>query len=50
MRPARISVRFGPPFELTELYDNPKDEAALARALVTIRERIAALQDAESSS
>jgi len=44
LRPARISVRFGAPFELTELYDKPKDEAALERALETIREHIAELQ------
>jgi 1-acyl-sn-glycerol-3-phosphate acyltransferase len=45
LRPARIGVRFGKPFELTDLYENPKDEAALGRALETIREQIAALQD-----
>jgi 1-acyl-sn-glycerol-3-phosphate acyltransferase len=50
LRPARIKVRFGPPFELTELYDNPKDEAALGRALATIREHIAALQGEEAST
>jgi len=48
LRPARIRVRFGPPFELTELYDNPKDEAALERALATIKEHIAALQEEET--
>jgi 1-acyl-sn-glycerol-3-phosphate acyltransferase len=44
LRAARIGVRFGAPFELTELYDKPKDEAALERALEIIREHIAALQ------
>ncbi|MEO8285711.1 MAG: lysophospholipid acyltransferase family protein [Chloroflexota bacterium] len=44
LRPARIGVRFGEPFELTELYDKPKDEAALGRALETIKQHIAALQ------
>jgi 1-acyl-sn-glycerol-3-phosphate acyltransferase len=48
-RPARIGVRFGPPFELTELYENPKDEATLERALTTLRERIAALQGGAAS-
>lgn len=45
IRPARIGVRFGPPFELTELYDNPKDEAAIARALELIKEKIEALHE-----
>jgi 1-acyl-sn-glycerol-3-phosphate acyltransferase len=45
LRPARIKVRFGPPFELTELYENPKDEAAMQRALATIREHISTLQE-----
>jgi 1-acyl-sn-glycerol-3-phosphate acyltransferase len=47
VRPARIAVRFGEPFELTELQANPKDEAAQERALDMIRDRIAALQEAE---
>lgn len=44
IRPARIGVRFGEPFELTELNNNPKDEAALESALDMIRDRIAELQ------
>jgi len=40
VRPARISVIYGEPFELTELYEKPKDEEALARALVLIKEKI----------
>jgi 1-acyl-sn-glycerol-3-phosphate acyltransferase len=47
IRPARIAVRFGQPFELAELYRDTKDEAALERALDMIRERIAALQEEE---
>lgn len=43
LRPARISVRYGEPFELTELYNrNDKDEA-MERALATIKEKIEAL-------
>jgi 1-acyl-sn-glycerol-3-phosphate acyltransferase len=48
-RPARIGVRFGKPIELTELYQNPKDEEALERALEIIKEHIAALQRVASS-
>jgi 1-acyl-sn-glycerol-3-phosphate acyltransferase len=44
LRPARIGVRYGKPFELTELYDKPKDAEALERALETIKQHIAALQ------
>jgi 1-acyl-sn-glycerol-3-phosphate acyltransferase len=44
LRPARLAVRFGKPFELTELHEHPKDEQALERALELIRERIGALQ------
>ncbi|MEO5952071.1 MAG: lysophospholipid acyltransferase family protein [Chloroflexia bacterium] len=40
LRPARISVVFGEPFELTELYEKPKDEEAMARALILIKEKI----------
>jgi 1-acyl-sn-glycerol-3-phosphate acyltransferase len=43
IRPARISLIFGEPFELTELYEAPKDEEALARALVLIKDKIAQL-------
>jgi 1-acyl-sn-glycerol-3-phosphate acyltransferase len=44
LRPARLVVRFGEPFELTELHENPKDPEALERALELIRVRIGALQ------
>jgi 1-acyl-sn-glycerol-3-phosphate acyltransferase len=44
LRPARLVVRFGEPFELTELHENPKDPEALERALELIRVRISALQ------
>ena len=43
LRPARISIRFGEPFELTELYDRNDRGEAMERALVTIKERIEAL-------
>jgi 1-acyl-sn-glycerol-3-phosphate acyltransferase len=46
LRPARIGVRYGKPFMLTELNENPKDEAALERALDLIRDRIAELHAA----
>lgn len=45
IRPARISVRYGVPFHLTELEENPKDDATLHRALEQIRERIEALHE-----
>lgn len=44
IRPARIGVRFGAPFELTELYDRNDKGEAMERALVAIKERIEALQ------
>ena len=44
LRPARISITFGPPFELSELYDRNDKGEAMERALATIRERIGALQ------
>jgi 1-acyl-sn-glycerol-3-phosphate acyltransferase len=50
LRPARIGVRFGPSFELTELYDNPKDEEVMERALETIRQHIAELQGDDEQS
>lgn len=40
LRPARISIRFGEPFELTELYDTNDKGAAMERALARIKERI----------
>jgi 1-acyl-sn-glycerol-3-phosphate acyltransferase len=43
LRPARIGVKFGEPFELTELYEKPKDDEALERALATLKEKIEAL-------
>jgi len=43
IRPARISIRFGKPFELTELYDRNDKGEVMERALNTIRERIEAL-------
>jgi 1-acyl-sn-glycerol-3-phosphate acyltransferase len=45
IRPARISLHFGEPFELTELNENPKDEEALTRALALIKEKIEHLHD-----
>lgn len=43
VRPARIGLRFGQPFELTELYDRNDKGEAMDRALDLIRERIEAL-------
>jgi len=43
IRPARIAVRFGPPLELTELYERPKDETLMQDALALIKEEIEAL-------
>ncbi len=43
LRPARISIRFGEPFELTELYDTNDKGAAMEQALARIKERIEAL-------
>lgn len=40
IRPARIAVQFGKPFELIELYEKPKDEEAMTRALALIKEKI----------
>jgi 1-acyl-sn-glycerol-3-phosphate acyltransferase len=45
LRPARISIRFGEPFELKELYDRKDKGEAMERALQTIRERIEALAE-----
>ncbi len=45
LRPARISIRFGEPFELTELYDRKDKGEAMERALHTIKERIEALSE-----
>lgn len=43
VRPARISIRFGPPFELTNLYDRNAKGEEMERALATIKDRIEAL-------
>jgi 1-acyl-sn-glycerol-3-phosphate acyltransferase len=40
IRPARIGIHFGEPFELTELYEKPKDEELIERALALLKERI----------
>ncbi len=40
IRPARISVRFGEPFELTELYESNSKGEAMERALAVLKERI----------
>ena len=45
IRPARIGVRFGPAFELPELYDNPKDPEVMERAAEIVRAAIQALHD-----
>jgi 1-acyl-sn-glycerol-3-phosphate acyltransferase len=45
LRPARISIRFGEPFELKELYDRKDKGEAMERALLTIKERIEALSE-----
>jgi len=46
IRPARISVTFGAPFELTELYDRNDKGEGMERALETIKEKIEALHQA----
>jgi 1-acyl-sn-glycerol-3-phosphate acyltransferase len=43
IRPARIGVRFGEPFELAELYGRNDKGEAMERAVLLIRDRIAAL-------
>ena len=43
LRPARISVRFGPPFELTELYGRNDKGEAMERAMLLIKDHIEAL-------
>jgi 1-acyl-sn-glycerol-3-phosphate acyltransferase len=40
IRPARIRVRFGPPFELTALYDRNDKGEAMEHALGLMKERI----------
>jgi 1-acyl-sn-glycerol-3-phosphate acyltransferase len=45
IRPARIAVHFGPAFEVSDLYDNPKDPEAMARAVETMRSAVQALHD-----
>lgn len=44
LRPARIGITFGPPIEVTELYDRNDKGEAMERALETIQEKIRALQ------
>jgi 1-acyl-sn-glycerol-3-phosphate acyltransferase len=41
--PARIAVRFGPPFELTKLYERNDKGEEMQQALATIKERIETL-------
>lgn len=43
LRPARISIHFGEPFELSELYNRNDKGEAMERALHIIKERIEAL-------
>lgn len=43
LRPARISLTFGLPFELTELYDRNEKGDGMERALALIKEKIEAL-------
>lgn len=43
IRPARIALRFGPPFELTELYGRNDKGEEMERALEMMKERIEAL-------
>ena len=45
IRLAKIALKFGEPFELTELYDKPKDEEALTRALALMKEKIEQLHN-----
>jgi 1-acyl-sn-glycerol-3-phosphate acyltransferase len=45
IRPARIRVRFGPPFELAELYGRNDKGEEMERALQTMKERIEALNE-----
>jgi 1-acyl-sn-glycerol-3-phosphate acyltransferase len=45
LRPARIAIRVGAPFELAELYDRNDKGEAMERALTTIKERIEALHE-----
>ncbi|HET9494540.1 MAG TPA: lysophospholipid acyltransferase family protein [Chloroflexia bacterium] len=45
VRPARLAVHFGPPVEVTELYDNPKDPEAMERAIEAMKAAVQALHD-----
>lgn len=45
IRPARISIVFGEPIELTELSEKPRDEETLNRALELIKDKIEALHN-----
>lgn len=44
-RPAPISIRFGEPFDLTELYDTNDKGASMEQALIRIKERVQALSE-----
>jgi 1-acyl-sn-glycerol-3-phosphate acyltransferase len=45
IRPARIAIHFGPPIEVNELYENPKDEDAMLRAVEQVKAAVQALHD-----
>jgi 1-acyl-sn-glycerol-3-phosphate acyltransferase len=45
IRPARIAVQFGPAFEVSELYEDPRNPEAMKRAVETMRAAIQALHD-----
>ncbi len=45
IKPARIGVRFGPPFELTDLYDHNAKGEEMEAALTLIKERIEQLHE-----
>ena len=45
IRPARIAIHFGPPIEVNELYENPKDETAMSRAVEQVKAAVQALHD-----
>ena len=45
IHPARIGVRFGPPFELTELYGRNDKGEEMERAVEMMKEKIEALHN-----
>jgi 1-acyl-sn-glycerol-3-phosphate acyltransferase len=45
IRPARIAIHFGPPIEVIELYENPKDEVAMSRAIEQVKAAVQALHE-----